>query len=661
MSKSKAKKSSQQASKKTSTTSSNKKSFDVYDKRWYLLLGILLLTLFVYLPVKDAGFVNWDDGDYVLKNTAIQSFDIDMIKTTFLSGVHPDYPPGIASNYHPLTMISLAANYKISGLNPAAYHWTNLILHLINTCLVFIFLQLIFNRKYIVLALLGAACFAWHPMHVESVAWISERKDVLFAAFYLLGLIFYLKSRQEQKAYGWGVMICFVASLLSKPTAVTFPIVLVLIDWMMDKSFELKGLLLKIPYFVLAVIVGLITISIQTDAIGEAESYSIVERLYFGSYGLMYYLWKFVVPHDLATFYPYPNSGNVPVYMMQAPIPIMAGLIWIYYFKRKASILIFGCSFFIVAHLLTLQFFQVGASLVSERYTYLSYIGLSIAFLYLLQQAMYSDKGILKAYKTPIYVLLMIWLLMLAYTSHQQTKTWKNGQVLWENVLDKFPNSSFGLTALGHYYIQQEDYKKAIVSLDKAKKFGADSYDFLNKRGNALRQVKRLDEALVDLNLAIEQEPELARAYKYRANVFMDQNKLELAMSDYQKSLEIEPQNYDVLGNLGAYYFKTKQYDKAIEQYDQFIKYSPEKSAGYMNKAAVYLISKQYDLCLQSLGQYEQSGGALQGQFHYYKAICFEKTDQFSKALEEVNKAIPFNPKDKNYQNTKKRLEKRLK
>lgn len=633
-------------------------SFDFASKKWFFLIAIIVLTIIVYSPISDAGFVNWDDSDYVHNNVSIQSFDFGMIKDVFLSGIHPDYPSGLASNYHPLTMLSLAANYAMSGLNASSYHWTNLLIHLLNTFLVFVFLGLIFKKGQELLVLLGVLIFAIHPMHVESVAWISERKDVLFVFFYLLGLIYYLKGKQREKSYGILVFFFFLCSLLSKPTAVTFPIILVLMDWLYDQRFDIKKLLFKIPYFILSILFGLITLKIQTEAIGDVERYNILQKLGFGSFGLMHYIWNFIAPLNLATFYPYPEASNIPFYIQFAPLGLLLVAILVYYVNRKSKLVIFGFSMFVVAHLLTLQFFQVGASLVSDRYTYLSFVGLSIVLIHVLSKFFYAKDAKYKTYSMLVTGIIGIWLLALSVKTYQQTKTWKNGKVLWENVVEKFPKSSFGLTALGHYYMEEKDYKTAIKYLDKAKANGGKSYDFLNKRGNTLRVVKRLDEALIDLNQAIKIEPEKATAYKYRANVYLDQNKLNLALADYQKCLEIEPQNYDVQGNLGAYYFKTKEYDKAIEQYDKFIELSPEKTSGYLNKAAVYLLSGKYSECLESLKLFKSSGGKIDGQFHYYKTICFEKTNRINEALVEINKAISFNKQDKNYIATKARLEK---
>jgi len=649
---------------KKKTKSAKKANVRSTEQTWhkYAIIGVLLLTILSFIPIKDAEFVNWDDEDYVIENKHIKGLSGENIKTIFLAGVHPDYPDGLASNYHPLTMLSLAINHSMSGMKAWSYHWTNLLLHLVNVYLVFLLLGLLFGKKNVLLCAFGALVFAIHPMHVESVAWISERKDVLFTLFYLLALIAYLKNKTGQSKGLIMTFIFFLCSLLSKPAAVTFPVILVLIDLFRDGKIDIKKQLSKIPFFALSVVFGLITLNIQAeDAIGDIGSYSIIQRFSFGSFGLMHYLINFFAPLHPATFYPYPDADSIPTLIKIAPIGLIAFIGALGYFFRSSKWMILGFGFFVINLLLTLQFFQVGSSLVSDRYTYLSYIGLIIMLLYLLKQYVFGKNARFENLKNIVIGVLGLWSLVFIVLSFIQTQTWKNGETLWNNVADKFPTAAFPQEALGDYFLTKKEYEKAIPYFDNAKQGRSHTYNLMNKRGNTLRHLTRFEEAVVDLSAAIKIDPERADAYNNRGNVYVEQNKLSLALADYEKSISIDEQHADSHGNLGAYYFKTKEYDKALAQFDKFNELSPFESTGYLNKAAVYLTTSKYAESLENLELYLSKGGQKSGQFHYYKSLALERSGNLREALTEINNAIRFNLADRNYLDTKARIEQAMK
>ena len=334
-----------------------------------ILLGLAVVTFLTFIPSLNNDFTNWDDQDYVTDNPHVVNIDAKSINAMFTQQ--------IASNYHPLTILSLAINYQFAVLDAPLYHWTNLLFHVLNTLLVFYFVYLFTGRKWEG-ALVVALLFGIHPMHVESVAWIAERKDVLYTAFFLGGMIQYLgylKSKKNKKLIYTGIF--FLLSLLSKPTAVTFPVVMVLMDFVKNRKFDSRAIVEKIPFFILSIIFGLITINIQSgSAIGSMEDYTIVQRVMFASYGVYYYIAKLFVPTGLATFHPYPPLNAIPVIFKAAPVFVLILLAAVAYSLRSTKIILFGVAFYLVKIALTLQFVQVGSAIVSERYTYMSYIGL---------------------------------------------------------------------------------------------------------------------------------------------------------------------------------------------------------------------------------------------------------------------------------------------
>src|SRR6266571_3392951 len=271
-------------------------------KRTVLFLAVtLVLTVLSFSPSLDNGFTNWDDPGYVLENYSIRDLSQKNVANVFTS-----YLQG---NYHPLTVLSYAVEYKFFQLDPKIYHITNLLLHVLNTTFVFWLIRLLTGR--LETAAITAVLFGIHPLHVESVAWISERKDVLFSLFYLGSLISYVLSLtkvQDRVRYLIMSLVLFILSLLSKGVAVTLPLVLLLIDYYFKRTFTKKIFIEKIPFFLLSIGFGVIAILAQKSegAIQTMTTYPFYDRLLIASYGIVTYLFKIFVPQQLSAFYPYP-------------------------------------------------------------------------------------------------------------------------------------------------------------------------------------------------------------------------------------------------------------------------------------------------------------------------------------------------------------------
>jgi len=631
----------------TSTTASKMPS-------WVYLGVVCLITAISFLPIKDAGFVNWDDQEYVTENPYIQDISAKNIATIFLSGIHPDYPDGIASNYHPFTFITLMANFAMTGMDASSYHYTNLLFHLLNTFLLWQFLRLLFGKQHVLLASLGALIFAIHPMHVESVAWISERKDVLFATFYLLGLNHYIKHKRGSAKSIIPVYFYFIGSLLSKPSAVVFPVILVLLDYALDDSFDLKKQVKKAPFFILSVIFGLITISIQTEAVGDLSKYSFIQKIMFGSYGSVYYVLNYLLPVKLATFHPYPGAETIPWFISMAPIALAAFLI-IVYLARKSKWVVLGIGFYFANILLTLQFIQIGPSLVSDRYTYMSYIGLIIITVYLLRRYIFEKNAKLVVYKIPVLCGIGLWLSYFSIKTFQQTQTWENGQVLWSTVLKKFPGSTFALRGRGSYHMRELEFEQALINFEEADAIQNDHYDTKLKLGLVHRNLKSYDKALDYLNAALAINAEDPDAYNNRGNVYFNLEQYDKALDDYQKSLELDPEYTEGHANVGAYHFTMKDYDKSAESFTEAIRLAPGKASSYLNRSVTYLYSKQYNESLTDVKRYLIMKPD-DPQAHYYGALALENLQRYPEALAYVERALRYKPTDKNYSDTQKRI-----
>jgi protein O-mannosyl-transferase len=285
----------------------------------------------------------------------ITKLDAEHLKTMF----SPSNP--VSLNYHPLTMFSLAVNYSFSKLNTYGYFFTNILFHLLNTLLVFIFLYRLSGKKFWVGAV-SALLFGIHPMHVESVAWASERKDVLYCFFFLASCITYLSYLEtKQVKYIVYCFVLFLLSCLSKAMAIPLPLVLVLIDFYRQRQFTFKTIAEKIPFFALTLVFGLLALNIQSkEAIADFQVFTLPQRFMFAAYGFMMYWVKLFVPWKLSAFYNYPSLDGVTLVYQAAPLIVLLLVLGpaFYFYKKNRDhfrVWVFGMGFFIAMVAMVLQ------------------------------------------------------------------------------------------------------------------------------------------------------------------------------------------------------------------------------------------------------------------------------------------------------------------
>ncbi len=402
------------------------------DRSSILWLGaILFVTYLVYMPSLDNAFTNWDDNYYVTENAVVVHPTVVSLLTTPLGG-----------NYHPLTMASLALNYAWSGPRPFAYHWLNLLLHVLNTGLVFLFVRKLSGGRFWV-AIVSALFFGIHPMHVESVAWISERKDVLYVLFYLAALLAYLRYL-DRKAVAWLVLtwISFVLSVASKPAAVVLPITLLAIDWFRQRPWRPGVLLEKIPFLLVSAAMGVLTFTAQkaVGAVAAPQQWTLVQKILFASYGTVMYVVKLFLPFRLSAIYPYPTEEGAPLgakYYIASGVLALALPLVLYLF-RKSRAALFGLAFFFINIVLVLQFFSVGQAVMADRYTYLPYLGLFFALAWWLDErpgprvAGVTVRRVLAAVFAALAVVSLV-------QTWRRCDVWQNSGTLWNDAIAKYP------------------------------------------------------------------------------------------------------------------------------------------------------------------------------------------------------------------------------
>jgi Flp pilus assembly protein TadD len=548
-----------------------------------IILFLLVVTAIFYYPTLQNKFVNWDDTVYVIENEFVQKLSVDNLKAIFTRS--------IAENYHPLTFVSLALDYAIAGTSPAWYHLVNLLLHLVNTLLVFQLIFLLTGRGRPTIAFLTALLFAIHPMHVEAVAWVTGRKDLLFSLFYLAGLIAYFlyleKGRTKWLIYAFLLCVC---SLLSKPAAVSFFLVLPLIDYWRGRGFGRRQVLEKLPFALACAAIGAITFMIQADSsVKTLEQLSVLDRVNFTAYGIVVYLVKVLFPINLSPFHSYPDLSKVPVHFYYMPflaLGLVGGMVWLSW-KRTWRVGLFGIMFFLVTLSPTMQLLAFGESIVSERYTYLPYIGLF--FMLAGGLSVLADRYV--RHRMLLVAGTAVFCTLLATVCFQQTKVWRDGISLWTAAISsgQYP-SSRAYTNRGTAYAYAEKFELALEDFNQAKELNQNEYDAYHNTGIIYYRQNRLDEALQQLNYALQLSPLHPNALGNRGHVHFKKNDLDNAIRDYTGAINGNPYNPEIYNMRGFILFEHKrQYRQAIEDFDNAIRINPSYVAAYVNRAKAHL------------------------------------------------------------------------
>lgn len=509
-------------------------SMDLPQAKW-LLAGILLITFIAFANTLKNDFItNWDDNTYIINNNDIKNLSFEGIKN-LLTGYH-------IGNYHPLTMLSFAIEYKLFGLNPRAFHFFNLLFHLINVWLVYRFIILLSKRTEV--AAIVAVLFAIHPMHVESVSWISERKDVLYAMFYLASLITYLKyTNSNQKKYLNYSVLFFLLSLLSKSMAVTLPAILILLDYYLDRKPERKTIIEKIPYILLSLVFGLLALKSQGEsgAISLAPQFELFDRLFIAGNALLTYCVKLILPINLSAMYDYPVKTNdlLPWIYYLSPFILIAIFLAIIKISTNRKDTIFGTLFFLSTISLVIQVIPFGRAIVADRYTYIPYIGLFYIIGQFYCVIIDSKTDILKRLKPYIKNTAIGIALLLAVLTLNRNKVWKNGLTLFEDVIKKNPNIGYAYFARAEAKDDIKDYHGAISDFTEAIRFDPTFMDAYLNRGVMRHYVGDNPGAIADFTKAIELNPGNAALYMNRGLCKLDLRSRQEACLDFEKAASL--------------------------------------------------------------------------------------------------------------------------
>ena len=565
---------------------------------WTWVIPVLLITGVAFIPMLSNEFTNWDDEFYVIQNGLLRG---------------PDWPgifsKAIVSNYHPITIASLAFNYSMTQLDASSYLVTNYLLHLINTGLVFYFIWLISNKK-IWVAACTAILFGIHPMHVESVAWISERKDVLYTLFFLLAMIQYWKYLGENKFKN--LVYCFIffcLSILSKPAAIIFPFILFTLDYWYGRKFTSKVITEKISFLLIAVIFAFLTVKLQSrTAIASLDFYPIWARFFFATYSGMIYIVRFFVPYPLSAFHPFPATKSLGLPLMLSPI-FIAGILTLVWYFRKNKLVVFSFFFFFINLILVLQIVAIGGTLLSERYTYMPYIGLAFII------AMYLDQWSARLRKKIVWGSVAVVLIIFGYITFERTKVWKDSFSLWTDTIKHFPDAPVPRTNRANYLIK-----------------------FASRPENFNDRVRVLQIALEDCNAALKSNANHAKGYENRMNIYIMQNNDSLAFKDANSLLTLEPANKNAFYVKGSVYQHKMMTDSSLYNLNKCLEINPNTDFALNSRGSLYY---------NQLGKYKEAlddfNRAIQinpqGDYYLNRSLCHYKLGDIELARNDANTA----------------------
>ena len=589
---------------------------------WLLMLLPPLIALLVYLPSLQNGFALIDDGLLIFENNLVRELSLKTLRVAFTS-----YDPEL---YIPLTFVSYQSDYLLGGYNPLIYHLTNLLLHMGSTFLVSAFIFYLTKRSK--LAIACALLFAIHPITVETVVWAAARKDVLSGFFFLLSATLYLLSIQKQSTlrstftsfWYWLSFFAFLLALLSKVTAITLPLILLLCDLHRGRRDYKEVVLEKTPYFLLALLFGLIALFGKATLLAERSP---LEHFLLACKMVILALSKILVPLRLSVFYP--ELGEVtlfhPTFLLSLLILIILGaVVWMF---RQKKLLLFGALFFLITLAPAALTFMKGGNtfLFSDRYAYLPSLGVIFLAAHLLDENFRRKFSIINFQFSISSVVLFFVLLTFIPLTISRSLLWGDSVSLFAKEVEQSPQ----------FYL-------AHINL-----------------GASLHRMGKSDQAIAEFRRAIELHP-IPNTYGLIGEVEAERGKYVEAVRAFEEGLMLLPEDPELLYGLGQVYALMGEGDKALTSYERALNATKASDDPYRSFAR--RISARRDMILLRMGVLTGERGdheralalytqaieenPFNAEAHYNAAVSLGNLARNDEAIAEYAKAVDFNPQD---------------
>ncbi len=512
-----------------------------------IYLALALSTIAVYWQVRNFGFINFDDNFYVYENPHV-------VNGLTVGNVIWAFTTGHASNWHPITWLSLMLDCQLFGLNPGLMHLENVLLHIVNTLLLFA----VFKRMTGSLwpAAFVAAAFAIHPMHVESVAWIAERKDVLSAFFWLLTLAVYIRYVERPSVFRYtATLTIFTIGLMAKPMLVTLPLILLLLDyWPLQRKISRHLLVEKIPFFILSAISSVITFLVQNrgGSVSDIDTLPYKYRIANAFLSYARYIGKLFRPSNLAVFYPF-DAHRFPLWqiVLCALFLVVISAV-VLRLRKNYGCLPTGWFWFLGTLIPVIGLVQAGPQSYADRYTYIPYIGLFIMIAWSLPQILAK----LPHRKIVLAISMLTALTVIGISAHKQTTYWNNSFTLFSHALEATNNNYLAHNCLGQELYRQAKFAPAIEHFNKALQIKPNYTNAIISLGCVSTDRGDLKQAIDYFQKALNLKPDSADAHTNLGIALQKYGRFNDAIIHIRRSLQIEPDNPVTMNNL-AWLFAT--------------------------------------------------------------------------------------------------------
>ncbi len=520
-------------------------------------------------------FINFDDDIYVTQNSPVTA---GLTGHGFLwAFTHVDH-----ANYHPLTTLSHMVDYQLFGSKAGGHHVTNVVIHAATAICLFLVLRAMTGEMWC--AAFVAFVFALHPVRVESVAWVAERKDVLSGFFFMLTVGAYTRYQKKPSVTSYLLMlVAYILGLLSKPMLVTLPFILLLLDyWPLrridfrapDFSKKARRLLIeKTPFFVLSLIGCIVTMKAQSDVIHRASVVSMPHRLGNVTVGYAHYVEQYVWPVNLAPFYPLPLEGH-PGSIIAISLVVLAVLSFaVWHWRNKYPWVVTGWLWYLGMLVPVIGLVQVGEQAWADRYTYLPQIGLGLIITWTIAEVTRAwQNRSLALWSGALAVVVS-----LGVTAHKQVGFWHDSGSLWlHTIASTSEKNALAESNLGNYYFQNGRIDDAIYHCQQALEVWPDDPGANNCVGYIQLQRGQTDDAMKHFQVALETDPNYTPARNNLALALLQSGHTDEAIEQFQKVLEINPDIPDAQNSLGYALLKKGQFDQAVAHYQRALELKPD-------------------------------------------------------------------------------------
>lgn len=589
---------------------------------------LILGTAILYAPVRHFAFLNWDDDLYVLENRMVQAgFDASTLAWSFNIGY--------AGNWHPLTWWSHMLDWQLFGDHAGAHHLVNVAIHILSALLLLtLLLQLGWKLPA---SFFIAGLFAWHPQHVESVAWVAERKDVLAALFALLTLLSYVHYRQGWRHGYWIALGALALSLSAKGMAVTLPCVMLLLDIgplkrfpsLVDAKAWRAAMIEKLPFFLLSFAACVLTVLAQREqAIVSLHEITFPMRVMTTLIAYGFYVWRFLVPLDLAVPYPYPDAWPISRVALSAGLLLACtALAWRSW--RHTRLPMLGWCWFLGMLVPVIGLVQVGHQAYADRYTYLPTIGLAIFAV-----------GLARALpRRPRQIAATTCLFLCAGLTAAQVHHWQDSETLFRHTISVTDDNVLALANLGHALIEQGRAEDAIPLLLRAHELSPGHHETSVNLGNALMTLGRSKEALEFLEVAHQYHPNAAEIRNNLAIALAQTGNSPRAIELLQETIHLAPEDADAPCNLGVLLSSAKQHRKALPYFALALERDPNHQTALQAQADVSLVLGEVESALRGYERLLAVVPAFAPGYNNY-ATALQRAGRTAEAISAAERAV---------------------